>query len=101
MWIRFANSYTGQRLLRPRNTGRTDGSIRNTANTRFYSCIFRGVPTDGLRCPLDDRIGSPTGNTWPEGSDGVSAILFAMSVTGIIMVSQGTFCGEELIWRRR
>ncbi|KPQ20377.1 MAG: hypothetical protein HLUCCX21_07880 [Porphyrobacter sp. HL-46] len=29
---------------------------------------------------------------------GVSAILFAMSVTGIIMVSQGHTAGEELIW---
>ena len=44
MWIRFAKSHYGPAALRAlRKSGRTDGSIRLPPNTRFYSCIFRGV----------------------------------------------------------
>ena len=42
MWIRFANSHTGQRHYARAN--RPDRwQHPTTANTRFYSCIFRGV----------------------------------------------------------
>ena len=42
MWIRFANSHTGQRHHARAN--RPDRwQHPTTANTRFYSCIFWGV----------------------------------------------------------
>ena len=42
MWIRFANSHTGQRHCDRKN--RPDRwQHPTTANTRFYSCIFWGV----------------------------------------------------------